>query len=228
MTTTALFNRLQHDNLSQPLPHQWAQHPDLTPYTTVGDLYGVLISRIQWADSDLAIRALAGLPADAPDWRTLLIMAVTRHTNRKCYQQHLNRDDVASEVGIIICGPLHVTDIHLAERFANRAIQRVLWHTRKAARVLLHGDHIDTCVDVRASTEQVAVDRAALSSFNQAVQRERAAGRITSAQWANYLDGILAPALGQPSGRRIIHARQRTAFAGIVAKNFAVEPHSSL
>jgi hypothetical protein len=228
MTTAALFNRLQQDNLDRPLPHQWTQHPDLAHYTTIGDLYAVLISRIRWEDSDRAIRALVSLPADAPDHRTLLIMAVTRHTHRQSYQQHLDRDDVASEVAAMICGPLNFTDTHLAERYASRAIQRVLWRTKKAGRVLLHTDNSSSYVDTRPSTEQVAVDRAAISSFNDAVQRERAAGRISNAQWANYVAGILAPALGQPSGRRIVHARQRNAFAGIVAKNFAVEPHSSL
>jgi hypothetical protein len=222
----------------QPLPTDWAtKAPALANVPTFGELFIRIRSLKQQGDGDRLIAALLTLPRNittrpiAP--HTAVVIAITRRLEQ--YYRHAPRwafDDLITDLTIALCEPELAASIENLDRLTDRLSRRAgsRW-THRYEIDQRHADHtasvdpttFDTDIAAHgAAFEDTIVSRVALHRFRELVIDSVDRGETTATQWTNFVNGVLAPALGQTqTGQRTNTTRARRSLADQITQALA-------
>ncbi|MGE0308163.1 MAG: hypothetical protein AB7Q27_20680 [Acidimicrobiia bacterium] len=214
------------------IPPCWPQL-DRDPDTraTVGELIAVIDSFTSAPIGDRLIAGLLGLPVGGRiDPRTVLLIALAPRLRAN----HRNLptagyDDALTELATLLCEPNLLDTLKgrtgLADVLARRAGAR---HRRRHQAVLREHtrahltdytaseDHRYASTDPADDLDEHVTNRIALAEFHTRVANSIANGATSAAQWNDFVDSVLRPAVGVPRnnpGRRPSTTHLRRALA---------------
>ena len=216
----------------RPIPPHWPT-PDTGPNgrATVGEVIAVIDSFTNTPTADRLIVDLLRLPAGGRiDPRTVLLIALaprvrTNHRNLP----PAGYDDALTELATLLCEPDLIDTLRgrtgLADVLARRAGAR---HRRRHQAVLREHtrahltdytaveDHRYASTDPADDLDEHVTNRVALAEFHTRVATAIDNDAFSAAQWNDFVDSVLRPAVGLPRtkpGRRPSTTHLRRALA---------------
>ena len=225
----------------RPIPPHWPIADDRPAgRATVGDLIADIDSFTNAPTADRLIVDLLRLPAGGRiDPRTVLLIALaprlrTNHRNLP----PAGYDDALTELATLLCEPDLIDTLRgrtgLADVLARRAGAR---HRRRHQAVLREHtrahltdytateDHRYASTHPADDLDEHVTNRVALAEFHTRVATSIANGATSAAQWNDFVDSVLRPAIGVPRtkpGRRPSTTRLRRALATHLNEGFNV------